>query len=107
MISDRRDNVAELDGDSNEIIELSHDLASDNFKDMALTFDYYPRTGDDSSSFEVYLGDQLIHTQTDFTKEWQSISIDLSNVSNASSQKLTIREAGEDESYSGMVFSDR
>lgn len=103
MISDRRDNVAELDGDSDEIIELSHELASDNFKDMTLTFDYYPRTGDDSSSFEVYLGDQLIHTQTDFTKEWQSINIDLSNVSNASSQKLTIREAGEDESYGALI----
>lgn len=103
MISDRRDNVAELDGDSNEIMELSHELASNNFKGMALSFDYYPRTGDDSSSFEVYLGNQLIHTHNDFTKEWQSINIDLSNVSNASSQKLTIREAGEDESYGALI----
>ena len=103
IISDRRDNVAELDGDSDEIIELSHHLASNNFKDMTLKFDYYPRTGDDSSSFEVYLGDQLIHTHTDFTKEWQSISISLSNVDNASSQKLTIREAGEDESYGALI----
>jgi hypothetical protein len=103
MISDRRNNVAELDGDSNEIIELLHDLASDSFKDMALTFDYYPRTGDDSSSFEVYLGDQLIHTQTDFTKEWQSISIDLSNVANAGSQQLRIKEAGEYESYGALI----
>ena len=103
LISDRRDNVAELDGDSNEIIELTHDLTSENFKDMALSFDYYPRTGDDSSSFEVYLGDQLIYTQSDFTKEWQNINIDLSNVENASSQKLRIKEAGEDESYGALI----
>ena len=33
-ISDRHDNVAELDSDRNEIVELSHDLASHNFKDI-------------------------------------------------------------------------
>ncbi len=45
IISDRRDNVAELYGDSNDIVELSHELAANNFKDMVLTFDYYSRTG--------------------------------------------------------------
>ncbi|MDE5018500.1 type IV pili fiber building block protein, partial [Francisella tularensis subsp. holarctica] len=71
--------------------ELSHDLASHNFKDMSLNFDYYPITGDDSSNFEVYLGDQLIYTHNNFSQEWQKISIDLSNVENAESSKLSIR----------------
>lgn len=102
-ISDRRDNVAELDGDRNEIVELSHDLASHNFKDMSLNFDYYSRTGDDSSNFEVYLGDQLIYTHNNFSQEWQKISIDLSNVENAESSKLSIREAGRDESYGALI----
>ena len=51
----------------------------------------------------IYLGDQLIYTQSDFTKEWQNINIDLSNVENASSQKLRIKEAGEDESYGALI----
>lgn len=38
---------------------------------MSLNFDYYPRTGDDSSNFEVYLGDQLIYTHNNFSQEWQ------------------------------------
>ncbi|AIT09323.1 hypothetical protein LO80_04635 [Candidatus Francisella endociliophora] len=70
---------------------------------MSLTFDYYPRTGDDSSNFEVYLGDQLVYTHSDFSQEWQTINIDLSNVDNAESSKLSIREAGEDESYGALI----
>jgi len=102
-ISDRRDTVAELDGDSNEVVELSHDLSSHNFENMSLTFDYYPRTGDDSSNFEVYLGDQLVYTHSDFTQEWQRVNVNLSNVDNAESSKLTIREAGRDESYGALI----
>ncbi|ABI82358.1 hypothetical protein IBE97_08450 [Francisella tularensis] len=70
---------------------------------MSLNFDYYPRTGDDSSNFEVYLGDQLIYTHNNFSQEWQKISIDLSNVENAESSKLSIREAGRDESYGALI----
>ncbi|QLE79107.1 prepilin-type N-terminal cleavage/methylation domain-containing protein [Francisella sp. Scap27] len=106
LISDRRDNVAELDGDSNELVELTHDLASQNFKDMQLSFDYFARTGDDSSNFEVYLGDQLVYTHDNFTQSWQSINIDLSNVGNASSSKLRIKEAGMDESLGALIDLD-
>jgi hypothetical protein len=105
-ISDRRDNVAELDGDRDELVELTHDLASQNFKDMQLSFDYFARTGDDSSNFEVYLGDQLVYTHDNFTESWQSINIDLSNVSNADSSKLRIKEAGRDESLGALIDLD-
>lgn len=106
MISDRRDNVAELDGDGNELVELTHDLTSLNFKDMQLSFDFFARTGDDSSNFEVYVGDQLVYTHDNFTQSWQSINIDLSNVSNANSSKLRIKEAGNDESLGALIDLD-
>jgi prepilin-type N-terminal cleavage/methylation domain-containing protein len=106
IIPGERENVTELDGDSNEIVELSHDLASHNFENMTLTFDYYARTGDDSSNFEVYLGDELVYTHSDFSQQWQSISINLDNISNAESKKLSIREAGNDESYGALIDLD-
>ncbi|MFV9984864.1 MAG: hypothetical protein AB8V03_04595 [Francisella endosymbiont of Hyalomma asiaticum] len=94
-ISDRRDNVTKLGGDRNEIVELSHDLASHNFKDMSLNFDYYPRTGYDSSNFEVYLGNQLIYTT--------QIGIDLSNVENTESSKLPIKRNRIYDSYGTLI----
>ncbi|MFV9931317.1 MAG: hypothetical protein AB8V10_02440 [Francisella endosymbiont of Hyalomma asiaticum] len=94
-ISDRRDNVTKLGGDRNEIVKLSHDLASHNFKDMSLNFDYYPRTGYDSSNFEVYLGNQLIYTT--------QIGIDLSNVENTESSKLPIKRNRIYDSYGTLI----
>ncbi|WP_343377514.1 hypothetical protein [Francisella-like endosymbiont] len=61
---------------------------------MSLNFDYYPRTGDNLSNFEVYLGDQLIYTHNNFSQELQKIGIDLSNVENTESSKLPIKETG-------------
>ncbi len=104
-ISDKRDNVAELDGDRNELIELKHTLNSDNFSNMTLSFDYFSRTGNDSSNFEVYLGGQLVYTHDDFSKGWQNVSIDLDNP-DISSSELSIREAGRDESLGALIDLD-
>ncbi|MFC4893112.1 prepilin-type N-terminal cleavage/methylation domain-containing protein [Pseudofrancisella aestuarii] len=104
-IDDARPNVAELDGDKNEIVDFSHDLASKGFDSMSMSFDYYSRTGDDSSNFEVYLGDELVYKHDSFSKGWQSINIDLTNT-NASGKTLTLREAGKDDSYGALIDLD-
>lgn len=104
-IDDVRPNVAELDGDRNEIVDFSHDLASKGFDSMKMSFDYYSRTGDESSNFEVYLGDELVYTHDNFSQGWQSINIDLTNT-NASGKTLTLREAGADDSYGALIDLD-
>ncbi|WP_224721131.1 hypothetical protein [Francisella sp. XLW-1] len=101
-IDDIRPNVAELDGDRNEIVDFSHDLASKGFDSMQMSFDFYSRTGDDSSNFEVYLGDELVYTHDSFSKGWQTIDIDLQNTS-ASGKTLTLRESGKDDSYGALI----
>ncbi|QEO56359.1 prepilin-type N-terminal cleavage/methylation domain-containing protein [Francisella marina] len=101
-IDDIRPNVAELDGDRNEIVDFSHDLASKGFDSMQMSFDFYSRTGDDSSNFEVYLGDELVYTHNSFSKGWQKIDIDLQNTS-ASGKTLTLRESGKDDSYGALI----
>ncbi|MEY8766620.1 MULTISPECIES: prepilin-type N-terminal cleavage/methylation domain-containing protein [Francisella] len=101
-IDDMRPNVAELDGDRNEIVDFSHDLASKGFDSMQMSFDFYSRTGDDSSNFEVYLGDELVYTHDSFSKGWQTIDIDLQNTS-ASGKTLTLRESGKDDSYGALI----
>lgn len=62
---------------------------------MSLNFDYYPRTGYDSSNFEVFLGDQLIYTT--------QIGIDLSNVENTESSKLPIKRNRIYDSYGTLI----
>ncbi|AJI54125.1 prepilin-type N-terminal cleavage/methylation domain-containing protein [Francisella philomiragia] len=101
-IDDVRPNVAELDGDRNEIVDFSHDLASKGFDSMQMSFDYYSRTGDNSSNFEIYLGDELVYTHDSFAKGWQTINIDLQNTS-ASGKTLTLRESGKDDSYGALI----
>lgn len=101
-IDDIRPNVAELDGDRNEIVDFSHDLASKGFDSMQMSFDYYSRTGDNSSNFEIYLGDELVYTHDSFAKGWQTINIDLQNTS-ASGKTLTLRESGRDDSYGALI----
>ncbi|MEY8702447.1 prepilin-type N-terminal cleavage/methylation domain-containing protein [Francisella philomiragia] len=101
-IDDVRPNVAELDGDRNEIVDFSHDLASKGFDSMQMSFDYYSRTGDNSSNFEIYLGDELVYTHDSFAKGWQTINIDLQNTS-ASGKTLTLRESGRDDSYGALI----
>ncbi|APC97616.1 prepilin-type N-terminal cleavage/methylation domain-containing protein [Francisella frigiditurris] len=104
-IDDARPNVAELDGDRNEIVDFSHDLASKGFDSMKMSFDYYSRTGNESSNFQVYLGDELVYTHDNFSQGWQSINIDLTNT-NASGKTLTLREAGADDSYGALIDLD-
>ncbi|MEY8715147.1 type IV pilin protein [Francisella philomiragia] len=101
-IDDIRPNVSELDGDRNEIVDFSHDLASKGFDSMQMSFDYYSRTGDNSSNFEIYLGDELVYTHDSFAKGWQTINIDLQNTS-ASGKTLTLRESGRDDSYGALI----
>ncbi len=101
--SDGREAAIELDGHSNEIVELSHDLNTEGFKKMNLSFEYYSRTGDASGGFEVLLGDEVVYTQEDFSSDWQNISIDLDNSDGASTKKLTIREAGADDSMGAII----
>lgn len=101
-IDDIRPNVAELDGDRNEIVDFSHDLASKGFDSMQMSFDYYSRTGDNSSNFDIYLGDELVYTHDSFAKGWQTINIDLQNTS-ASGKTLTLRESGRDDSYGALI----
>ncbi|MEY8674155.1 type IV pilin protein [Francisella philomiragia] len=101
-IDDIRPNVAELDGDRNEIVDFSYDLASKGFDSMQMSFDYYSRTGDNSSNFEIYLGDELVYTHDSFAKGWQTINIDLQNTS-ASGKTLTLRESGRDDSYGALI----
>lgn len=95
--------VAELDGNSNELMEINHNLNTEGFSKMNLSFDYYSRTGDSSSGFQVYLGDELVYEQTDFSQNWQSISIDLDNTDGATSKKLRIMEAGADDSVGAVI----
>ncbi len=101
-IDDIRPNVAELDADKNEIVDFSYDLASKGFDSMQMSFDYYSRTGDNSSNFEIYLGDELVYTHDSFAKGWQTINIDLQNTS-ASGKTLTLRESGKDHSYGALI----
>lgn len=101
-IDDIRPNIAELDGDRNEIADFSYDLASKGFDSMQMSFDYYSRTGDSSSNFEIYLGDELVYTHDSFAKGWQTININLQNTS-ASGKTLTLREAGRDDSYGALI----
>ena len=70
---------------------------------MNLSFEYYSRTGDESGGFEVLLGDEVVYTQEDFSPDWQNISIDLENTDGAASKKLTIREAGADDSVGAII----
>ena len=105
-ISDMRENVAELDGDRNEIIELSHSMYTEDFKTMDLSFDYYSRTGTDSSNFEVYVNDELVYIHSDFEKGWQTINIEIENPTNSESTKITFKEAGKDESYGALIDLD-
>ena len=105
-ISDMRENVAELDGDRNEIIELSHSMYTQDFKTMDLSFDYYSRTGTDSSNFEVYVNDELVYIHSDFEKGWQTINIKIENPTNSESTRITFKEAGKDESYGALIDLD-
>jgi len=104
-IDDKRANVAELDGDHNEIVDFAHDLQSKGFDSMQMSFDYYSRTGNSSSGFEVYLGDELVYTHDNFSQGWQSVNLDLNN-SNAAGKKLTIRESGADDSFGALIDLD-
>ncbi|WP_236939876.1 type IV pili fiber building block protein [Francisella uliginis] len=101
--SDGREAAIELDGHANEIVELSHDLNTEGFKKMNLSFEYYSRTGGESGGFEVLLGDEVVYTQEDFSPDWQNISIDLENNDDAPNKKLTIREAGADDSVGAII----
>ncbi|API87727.1 hypothetical protein F7310_00505 [Francisella uliginis] len=70
---------------------------------MNLSFEYYSRTGGESGGFEVLLGDEVVYTQEDFSPDWQNISIDLENNDDAPNKKLTIREAGADDSVGAII----
>jgi hypothetical protein len=105
--SDGRAAVVELDGHADEIVEFSHDLNTEGFKKINLSFEYYARTVNgsppESSGFEVLLDGEVVYTQEEYPSDWQNINIELDNSDGAANRKLTIREAGADDSIGAVI----